>query len=103
MNMPEYSISQIEKYEQCPLQYRFIYVDKLRRYVEGVEAFLGQRFHEAMEWLYRAREARGVPLEEVLDFYEGAWAKKWHGEVVIRKEGLTADDYRLMGRRFIED
>ncbi len=101
--MAEYSISQIEKYEQCPLHYRFIYVDKLRRYEEGIEAFLGSRFHEAMEWLYRARETRVVPLEELLDFYEKAWAEKWHGEIVIRKEGLTADDYRLMGRRFIED
>ncbi len=101
--MPEYSISQIEKFERCPLQYKFIYVDKIKRYVEGIEAFLGQRFHEAMEWLYRAREARVVPLEELLEYYEGAWAKKWHGEVVIRKEGRTADDYRLMGRRFIED
>ena len=32
--MPEYSISQIEKFERCPLQYRFIYVDKIKRYEE---------------------------------------------------------------------
>ena len=25
----------------------------IRRYEEGIEAFLGQRFQDAMEWLYR--------------------------------------------------
>jgi putative RecB family exonuclease len=101
--MPEYSISQLDKFEQCALQYKFLYVDKIRRYEEGVEAFLGSRFHEAMEWLYRERDVRVVPLEELLDRFERTWAEKWHPGVVIRKEGRTADDYRLMGRRFIED
>ena len=46
--MPEYSISQLGKFEECALQYKFLYVDKIKRYEEGVEAFLGQRFHDAM-------------------------------------------------------
>jgi RecB family exonuclease len=101
--MPEYSISQLDKFEECALQYRFIYVDKIKRYEEGVEAFLGQRFHDAMEWLYKERAFRIVPLEELLEYYEKDWAKQWHAEVKIRKEGRTQEDYRLMGRRFIED
>ena len=101
--MPEYSISQLDNFEECPLQYKFKYVDKISRYEEGVEAFLGKRFHETMEWLYGERAFRIVPLEEVLEYYERNWAEKWHSEVKIRKEGRTPDDYRLMGRRFIED
>jgi len=101
--MPEYSISQLDKFEECALQYKFLYVDKIKRYEEGIEAFLGQRFHDAMEWLYGERALRIVPLEELLDYYEKDWAKQWHAEVKIRKEGRTQDDYRLMGRRFIED
>lgn len=100
--MPEYSISQLDKFEQCALQYKFIYVDGIKRYEEGVEAFLGQRFHEAMEWLYRERALRVVPLEELLEYYEKAWAGKWHDGVKINKKGRTGDEYRLMGRRFIE-
>jgi len=49
--VPEYSNSQLGKFESCPLQYRLIYVDRIKRPEEGIEAFLGQRFHEAMEWL----------------------------------------------------
>jgi len=101
--MPEYSNSQLDKFEQCALQYKFLYVDKIKRYEEGVEAFLGQRFHDAMEWLYKERAFRVVPLEELLEYYEKDWAQQWHAEVKIRKEGRTQDDYRLMGRRFIED
>jgi hypothetical protein len=102
-NMPEYSISQLGKFEECALQYKFIYVDGIKRDEEGVEAFLGQRFHDAMEWLYKERAFRVVPFEELLEYYEKDWAKQWHAEVKIRKEGRTQDDYRLMGRRFIED
>lgn len=101
--MPEYSISQLNKFEECPRQYKFRYVDKIYRYEEGVEAFLGCRFHEAMEKLYRERASRIMPLEEVLEYYEKIWAEKWHPDVVITKEGRTADDYRLLGRRFVED
>ncbi len=101
--MAEYSISQLGTFETCPLQYRLIYVDRIKRYEEGVEAFLGQRFHEAMEWLYRERAFRIVPLEELLAFYEKAWAEKWHAEVKINQKERTRDDYRLLGRRLIED
>ena len=101
--MPEYSISQIRTYEECALQYKFIYVDKIKRYEEGVEAFLGQRFHDAMEWLYKERAFRIVPLEELLAYYDRDWTKQWHAEVKINRKERTSDDYRLMGRRFIED
>jgi len=30
--MPEYSISQLGKFEECALQYKFLYVDKIKRY-----------------------------------------------------------------------
>ncbi len=101
--MPEYSISQLGKFEECALQYKFIYVDKIKRYEEGVEAFLGQRFHEAMQWLYSERAFRVVPLDELLAYYEKQWADNWHDEVKITRDGRTPDDYRLLGRRFIED
>jgi len=101
--MAEYSISQIGTFEECALQYKFVYVDRIKRLEEGVEAFLGQRFHNAMEWLYRERAFRIVPLDELLAFYEKQWAEKWHPEVKIVRTERTAEDYRLLGRRFIED
>ena len=101
--MAEYSISQLHQFEECALHYKFNYVDKIKRYEEGVEAFLGQRFHEAMERLYKELAFRVMPLEELLDYYEKAWADNWNAEVKINRKERTADDYRLLGRRFIED
>jgi len=103
LTMSEYSISQLGTFEECALQYKLNYVDKIKRYEEGVEAFLGQRFHEAMEWLYKERAFRIVPLEELLAYYEKKWDEKWHAEVKISRKERTSDDYRVMGRRFIED
>jgi len=101
--MAEYSNSQLSKFEECRLQYKFLYVDGIKRKEETIEAYLGQRFHDAMEWLYGEKAFRVPPLEEVLDYYEKDWVKQWHDEIKIVKEGRTADDYRLMGRRFIEN
>lgn len=101
--MAEYSNSQLSTYEQCALQYKFNYVDGIKRYEEGIEAYLGQRFHDAMEWLYGEKAFRTPSLEEVLDYYDKDWTNRWHLEIKIAKAGRTADDYRLMGRRFIED
>lgn len=101
--MAEYSISQLGTFENCARQYKLIYIDRISREEEGVEAYLGQRFHEAMERLYRERTFRIVPFEELLEYYEKSWTENWHEKVKINREGRTADDYRRLGRRFIED
>lgn len=100
--MAEYSNSQLSTFEQCPLQYKFSYVDGIKRREEGIEAYLGQRFHDAMEWLYGEIACRVPSLEDVLAYYDKDWTNRWHLEIKIAKAGRTADDYRLMGRRFIE-
>jgi putative RecB family exonuclease len=101
--MAEYSNSQLSTFEQCALQYKFNYVDGIKRYEEGIEAYLGQRFHDAMEWLYGEKAFRTPALEEVLEYYDKDWINRWHLEIKINKAGRTADEYRLMGRRFVAD
>jgi len=64
MAVPEYSNSQLGKFESCPLQYRLIYVDRIKRPEEGVEAFLGQRFHEAMEGYTGSSLPKQAELDE---------------------------------------
>ncbi|MDD5556128.1 MAG: PD-(D/E)XK nuclease family protein [bacterium] len=101
--MPVYSHSRLSTYENCPLQYRFRYIDRIRTLEEGIEAFMGGRVHDALEKLYRELRFRVMPLEELLAFYDAAWEKKYHDAVVIVKEGRTADDYRNLGRKCIEN
>lgn len=51
--MAIYSHSKLETFENCPLRYKFAYIDRIKREEEGIEAFLGSRFHEVMEKLYK--------------------------------------------------
>ena len=53
--------------------------------------------------LYRERVFRLVPLENLLGFYEQRWEARWHDGVKVVRKGRSPDDYRALGRRFIED
>ncbi len=74
--MPIYSHSRLSTFETCPLRYKFGYIDKIEREKEGIEAFLGSRFHEAMEMLYKDLKFKVYSLQELLEFYEMRWDKE---------------------------
>ncbi len=104
--MPTYSHSRLSSYENCPLKYRFTYVDrvKLERMPESIEAFMGKRVHETLEKLYSDRMlSKENTLDELLDFYDGAWGKNWSDDVQIVRRDLTAENYHETGRRCIAD
>ena len=101
--MTIYSHSKLKCFETCPLQYKFSYIDKIKREEEGVEAFLGSRFHETMERLYKDLKCKVYSLEELLGFYNAQWDKEWTDNVVITKKDRTAQDYKNIGEKCIED
>jgi len=98
-----YSPSKLDTYENCPQKYKFAYIDGLKVEEEGIEAFLGTRFHEAMEKLYAERRFRLMSLEELQAYYEDRWHKNFHEKVIIVGEGRTAEEYFQLGLKFIED
>ena len=74
--MKTYSHSALSSYETCPLQYKFRYIDRIRRILPSVEAFMGSRVHEILERLYRDILMAKVPkLEELLALYDEQWGK----------------------------
>jgi len=101
--MTIYSHSRLETFRNCPLKYKFNYIDKIKRKEEGIEAFLGSRFHEIMEKIYRNLPFRMYSLDELLDFYGDIWDKKYHDKVMIANEERKAKDYKEIGKKFIED
>jgi ATP-dependent helicase/DNAse subunit B len=47
--MPTYSHSRLETYQNCPRQYKLQYIDKVEvEERESVEAFLGSKVHETL-------------------------------------------------------
>ena len=95
-----FSHSRIEAFETCPKKYEFAYLLKAPKAPAGIEAFLGNRVHEALEWLYgEVRSCRVPDAEELVARYEQLWAGEWADDMRITREGRTADDYRAMGER----
>lgn len=103
--MQVYSHSRLSSYENCPLQYRLSYIDKIDvEDEEGVEAFLGSRVHETLEKLYRDHmHSKSNTVEELLMHYNDIWDKSWHDNVRIVRKEYTADNYRKTGEKCIRD
>ena len=49
----EWSFTRVLDFDVCPQLYRFKYIDNVPEVVETPEMYLGQRLHEALDWLYR--------------------------------------------------
>lgn len=93
-----YSHSRLSVFEECRLRYRLKYVDRVRRDLEGVEAFLGSRVHESLEALYRdVMMGRAPPPEALLDDYRRRWDASWHDDVVIVNGRYGPAEYRAVG------
>ena len=103
--MPTFSNSRLGTYEQCPLKYKYQYIDKIKiEEAKTVEAFMGSCVHEALEKLYRdLKLQKRNTLEELLKYYNSLWAKNWSGEIKIVRKEFTAENYRKTGEKCIVD
>lgn len=106
--MTTYSHSRLSMFEQCPLSYKYRYLDKIKPEIPfvGVEAFMGSTVHETLEYLYRRQKK--VPNEDIslillLDKFENLWNENWSEDVKIVKEGMTKNDYLLQGKKILAD
>jgi putative RecB family exonuclease len=103
--MKFYSHTRLKTFMQCPLKYKFAYVDEEPPRSEGVEGFVGNRVHEALEKLYRDlwdRRWLNRP-DELKDFYALRWNEKWHHDVRVVRRGETPDDYFSYGMECIDN
>ncbi len=102
--MARYSYSKLAAYRNCPLQYRFRYIEKIPVEVApSIEAFMGSCVHAALEWLYkRVRDGRTPADDEVLAIYGARWAASGaHGLRIVNPDQDEAG-FRETGRRCLE-
>jgi putative RecB family exonuclease len=98
--MSTFSHSRIETFGTCPRKYAFCYIEKAPRGPSGIEAFMGSRVHEALEWLYgEVRACREPSAEDVVARYERAWDDEWSDDVRVVREDRTAQDYGAIGEK----
>jgi putative RecB family exonuclease len=105
--MTTYSHSRISTYENCPYQYKLKYLDKIKVDVPTtIEAFMGDMVHQTLEKLYKDKKFKKlVSKATLLKFYKDLWEKEYSKDILVVKanQGLTAENYKKMGIKFIED
>ena len=101
--MPTYSHSQLSTYEGCPLKYKLCYRDKIKRDIEGVEAFLGTMVHETLKKCYDdVRLTRRHSFDELVSYYNNIWQQNWHDGIIITREDVTQEHYKALGGKMLE-
>jgi len=103
--MPLYSHSRLQTYENCPLQFKYRYVEKIETETEQtIEAFLGSRVHDTLEKLYRdVKMAKETPVEELLSYFTQIWQKNWLDSILVVRKEYTPEDYRKLGQKCLTD
>jgi len=108
--MARYSVSQVQVYLQCPLKYRYRYVDKIPvpEFVETMDTLLWTLVHESLQNLYNNINIFKTPTKEefIEDYYnirakkEKEIAKNWW-EILNHYADLTIDDFKRRGEFYL--
>lgn len=103
--MTTYSHSRLSTFEQCPLKFKFQYIEKVETEIEQtIEAFLGSMVHEVLEKIYKdLKFQKESSLQDLLDYYGDLWEKNWNDAIVIVREEYDKQNYKDMGVKFITD
>ena len=105
--MATYSHSRISTFENCAYKYKLQYIDKAEPEIENtIEAFMGGIVHQCLEDLYKRKKFKQrVSKESLIKLYRDIWEKEYSDDIKVVKEdqGLTADNYKKMGEKFLSD
>jgi len=70
--MKPLSYSSVSQYLECPLKYKFIYIDKFPKAKKPSLSF-GDSLHKALHYFYNVKTPQPPPLDELLKFYKDNW------------------------------
>jgi len=86
-----FSFSKINTYKLCPQKYKINYIDKVYKKCESIEAFMGKRVHEVIEWTYLSKDQLGdvCTVDSLLDQYNLIWDNKWHDNIYLAQQKYT--------------
>jgi putative RecB family exonuclease len=102
--MAVYSHSKISTFEQCPLKYKFRYIDKIIIIERSIESFLGEVVHSALEWLYLEIKNKRLPnLDDIISYYDEEWRKNYNNKIILINKNHPQDFYYNKGIKFLID
>jgi putative RecB family exonuclease len=100
-----YSHSRLCTFEQCPFKFKLRYIDKFPPEIEKtIEAYLGEKVHEALEWFYLQITNKKIPqVEDLIEYYVIVWKKDFSEEIKKVHNHLTYENYFDRGIKFLID
>ncbi|HJX49937.1 MAG TPA: PD-(D/E)XK nuclease family protein [Candidatus Nanoarchaeia archaeon] len=100
-----YSNSRLSTFEQCPLKFKYRYIDKIFPEVEKtIETHLGSCVHNILEWVYNQVKEGNIPtLDDTIVYYSDIWKKDYKSSMIIVNQSLTQKDYFDKGIQFLID
>ncbi len=101
---PYLSYSQLALYLECPLKYKFRYIDESEGEDGKVASALlfGQAVHVALAHFYReAMEGQPFSLKEFLDVFATAWGNACEEKEIIYSEGEDFDSLLEQGKEML--
>ena len=79
-----YSYSRLGTFEQCPLRYKFKYIDKITPTIPGtIEGHLGSSVHKVLEWIYKKKQPPSI--DEVVNYYTLTWSENFKTDFMIKE------------------
>ena len=97
-----FSYSSLQSFSKCPSQFYFRYIDKVKKKDEGIEAFMGKRVHEALEFLYNQILSDQIPsFDSIIEKYHKSWEEHWHNRVAIVRKEKSVKFYYELGEKCI--
>ena len=98
-----FSYSRLSSFKQCPSRFKIHYIDGVDKDDESIEAFLGKRVHEVLEYLYTKRKDENTTpiLDELLDVFHSLWQEKWHDNIAVVRRELNWQYYVALGEKCI--
>lgn len=97
-----YSFSRIKCFQQCPLRYRFRYLEGRKEAFRSIESFLGSTVHDVLEWLYVQRDGTPEPCEEsILEEFARRWTEGRDHSVAVIRVTDDDDEYLRLGREML--
>ena len=105
--MAIYSHSKLSSFEQCPLKFKFRYIEKLKPDIENtIEGFLGTKVHDTLEWIYNEilkNQHKEFELDEIIKYYAISWNNDYTEDIKIVKKEFTTEHYFNKGIKFLID
>ena len=84
MKLKYFSYSGIQSFINCPAQFKYRYIDKLYKKDESIEAFMGKRVHETIEYLFNQKlNGHTISYDNLIKYHHDLWGSLWHNRIAI--------------------